>query len=316
MKNKIIVISIIAVIIIGGVLASITLHKGTTKTVGNAVEMVEVVHELGTTIVQKNPANVVVFDYGVLDTLDLLGVPVAGIPKETIPSYLSKYEAETYIDLGGLKEPHMERIYELKPDLIIISGRQKDFYTELSKIAPTVYLPISNLDYMESFEKNTRILGELFDQVETVETHLSQIKSSLQALQSSVWEKEYNALIILSNNGDLSAYSEKSRFGIIHKYMGFKSMGESEESSTHGSTISNEYILQKNPNYIFVVDRAAVVGGDVSAQKEFSNQIIQETDAYKNNRIIFLDAEIWYISPGGLQSTPLMIQEVRDAALS
>ena len=47
----------------------------------------------------------------------------------------------------------MEKIFELNPDLIIISGRQADYYEELSKIAPTINLSIDNKNYLESFEK-------------------------------------------------------------------------------------------------------------------------------------------------------------------
>ena len=84
-------------------------------------------HELGETTVTKNPEKVVVFDFGMLDTLDELGIEVAGLPQSNIPSYLSKYEDEKYANLGSLKEPDFEAIHALKPDVIFISGRQSDY---------------------------------------------------------------------------------------------------------------------------------------------------------------------------------------------
>ena len=45
--------------------------------------------------------------------------------------------SEEYSSIGTLKEPDMGKIFELTPDLIVISGRQADYYEELNKIAPS-----------------------------------------------------------------------------------------------------------------------------------------------------------------------------------
>ena len=116
--------------------------------------------------------------------------------------------------------------------------------------------------------------------------------------------------MVLSNNGKLSAYGLKSRFAIIHDHFGFKTV-EDIAASTHGSKVNFEYLLEKNPNYIFVVDRNAVNGGEVSANKAFDNDIVKATDAYKNGNIIFLDAETWYTATGGIKTTQKMIDEVK-----
>ena len=98
---------------------------------------------------------------GALDTLDKLGVEVAAVPHDGLPKYLSKYEGTTE-NAGGLKEPDFEKINEIAPDLILISGRQSDAYEELSKIAPTVYVGVDTTKYMESFEENVTLLGKIF----------------------------------------------------------------------------------------------------------------------------------------------------------
>ena len=115
---------------------------------------VVVEHELGKTTVEKNPEKVVVFDFGSLDTLDKLGIDVSAVPQQNIPSYLEKYESDDYENVGGLKEPDFEKLAEINPDLIIISGRQADLYDQLSELAPTIYLGVDTTDYMASFEKN------------------------------------------------------------------------------------------------------------------------------------------------------------------
>ena len=91
-----------------------------------------ITHEYGEEEVSKNPENVVVFDFGVLDTLD-------------------KYTGSKYIDAGASREPDLEPISEINPDLIIISDRKAEVYEEIKEITPTIYLPIDFENYTESF---------------------------------------------------------------------------------------------------------------------------------------------------------------------
>ena len=126
-------------------------------------ETMTVEHELGKTDVPKNPEKVVVFDFGTLDSLDKLGIEVAGVPMGNIPTYLEKYEGDDYENVGSLKEPDFEKIAEVDPDLIIISGRQSELYDQLQDIAPTIYLGVDTTRYMDSFKENLATIGEVFD---------------------------------------------------------------------------------------------------------------------------------------------------------
>ena len=99
-------------------------------------------HELGEVVLEGTPEKVVVFDFGVLDTLDELGIEVTGVPQSAVPPYLEKYAGSEYTNVGSLKEPDFEAIHALKPDVIFISARQADLYDEFTKIGKTVYLGI------------------------------------------------------------------------------------------------------------------------------------------------------------------------------
>ena len=130
---------------------------------GAEVEKVVIEHFLGSVEVPKNPKRVVVFDYGILDILDTLGANVIGLPRDMVPEHLSKYSSDKYVNLGSLKEPNLEKIYEAKPDLIIIAGRQRDFYSSLSKVASTIFVETSSTDYMKGLKTNIDILTKVFD---------------------------------------------------------------------------------------------------------------------------------------------------------
>lgn len=270
-------------------------------------------HKLGETKVQKNPAKVVVFDFGVLDSLDKLGVEVTGVPQASIPSYLSKYEDAKYENVGSLKEPDFEKLSAIDPDLIIISGRQEAAYEELTKLAPTIFLGVDTAKYMESYTENAKTLGQIFGKEAEVDAELATVNDEIKVLNEKAAASGKKALIILANEGAISAYGSTSRFGIIHDVFGFQQADENIEVSTHGQTVSFEYIAEKNPDYLFVIDRDAAVateGGESGAKALVENALVKNTNAFKDGNIVYLDPDYWYLSGGGLISVSEMVKQV------
>ena len=47
--------------------------------------------------------------------------------------------------------------------------------------------------------------------------------------------------------------------------------------------------------------------------KLYKNELIKETNAGKNNKIVTLQPDVWYLSGGGLESTKLMIEDAEKA---
>ncbi|MEC0212002.1 siderophore ABC transporter substrate-binding protein [Paenibacillus ehimensis] len=276
-------------------------------------EELTVKHKLGETKVKKNPKKVVVFDFGTLDSLDKLGVEVAGVPSKNLPSYLSKYKDAKYANVGGLMEPDFEKINQLKPDLIIISARQSTKYEEFKAIAPTIFMGVDEKNYMKSFEDNVKLLGQIFGKEAAAEKELAAISDSVKKLKEKASAGGKTALIILTTGGKTSAYGQGSRFGIIHDEFGFAPADKDIKVETHGQSVTFEYVAQKDPDYLFVVDRDAVVGNGTPAKQIVENELTKKTKAYKNGKIIYLDSNYWYLSGGGLLSVAEMVKEAEKA---
>lgn len=287
-------------------------EKAETASAGETKEMT-IKHEYGEATVKKNPEKVVVFDFGVLDTLDELDVKVTGVPQAIVPEYLKKYAGKEYTNVGSLKEPDFEAIHAMKPDVIFISARQAELYDQFAEIAPTVFVGMDYTDYMASFEKNMKLIGEIFEKEDVVADKLAEINASVDEINKEASAADEKALLVLANEGKVSAYGSGSRYGFIHDEFGFKAADEKIEASTHGQSITFEYILEKNPGILFVIDRTAAVGGEVGAKETIENELVKKTDAFKNGKIIYLDGTNWYLSGGGLQSLKSMIEEVRSA---
>lgn len=278
-----------------------------------STEVIAVDHLSGTTEVKVNPKNAVVLSYGILDTFEELGIPVKGVPGSNLPAYLEQFNAGEYENVGGIKEPNAEKVNAVEPELIVISGRTAVMFDEFSKIAPTINLDVDAKDYMNSFKKNQRIIGQLFNKEEQVEKELKDIDDRIAKIKSITEKTGKKGLIVLANEGRLSAYGKGSRFGIIHDVFGVKLADENIEAATHGQVISNELIKELNPDYIFVIDRGAAIKRTSLGKEAFANALVQQTNAFKNDKIIFLNPETWYLSGGGLKSIKMMIDEVEKA---
>ncbi|MBB1140123.1 siderophore ABC transporter substrate-binding protein [Myroides sp. WP-1] len=287
--------------------------KNEEKSSTTEATVVTVDHLSGTSEVHVNPKNPVVLTYGILDTFDELGIPVKGVPGSNLPKYLEKFNASEYDNVGGIKEPNAEKVNAADTELIIISGRTASMYDEFKKIAPTINLDVDAKDYMNSFKKNQRIIGQLFGKEEQVEKELKDIDARIAKIKAITENSDKKGLIVLANEGRMSSYGKGSRFGIIHDVFGVKPADENIEVATHGQVISNELIKELNPDYIFVIDRGAAIKRATLSKEEFSNALVQQTNAYKNDKIIFLNPETWYLSGGGLKSIKMMIDEVEQA---
>lgn len=281
--------------------------------VGARAQSIDVRHELGTTTVPVNPQRVIVFDFGVLDSLDALGIDVIGLPKGNIPAYLSKYGHEKYANVGTLQEPDFETINALKPDLIIIAGRTSAHYEELSRLAPTVYMAVDFGRYLDSVKANIRTLGDMFGVHDAVEAELARIDTHIERVRSVSAGK--NALILLTTGGRANAYGPGSRYGFIHDDFGLAPVDDTIVASTHGQVISWEYVLVRDPDYLFVIDRDAVVSGGAgqTARQVVENELVQLTTAYGQGNIVYLEPSYWYLSGGGLQSLAMMLADIEQA---
>lgn len=312
MQRKLVLLLIIATLAIFAVGCGSDESKQAKKSGNNVKETITITHQLGETEIEKNPEKVVVFDFGILDSLDKLGVEVTGVPQTSVPEYLSKYEDKKYENVGSLKEPDFEKLAEIDPDLIIISGRQMSMYEDFTELAPTIYMGVDITNYMDSFTDNMNKLGKIFDKETEIKDELASIEDRIAAIQKKATETDGKSLVILANEGNISAYGSGSRFGLIHDVFGLAAADEKIESSTHGQNVSPEYIADTNPDYLFVIDRGSVVGGKSSAEQIVETVLVKNTNAYKNDHIVYLDANYWYLSGGGLVSVSEMIKQVEE----
>src|SRR5690606_15995897 len=92
-------------------------------------------------------------------------------------------------------------------------------------------------------------------------------------------------LVVLTTGGRMSAHGPGGRFGIIYGDFGCTPAREGLETSTHGQAISNEFIMETNPDWLFVLDRDAAIGQEGrSAAQLLDNELVGQTTAWQKEQ--------------------------------
>lgn len=275
---------------------------------------ITVKHAQGETVVPANPDKVVVFDFGALDNLDRLGVNVVGIPDNIkFPDHLKKYETGDYAKVGTLFEPDYEAVNAAQPDLIIIGSRSAAKYNELAKIAPTIDLTVSADKFIAETEANIEKLGQIFGKEAEAKNELDKLDAEIASLNEKA-ANQGTGLMILTSGGRMSAFGPGSRFGVIHDSFGVKPAAPDLSIGNHGQPITSEFILETNPDWLFVIDRDAAIGREGNSAKQvLDNELIRQTNAWKNDQIVYLKSQNWYLVGGGLGALHDTITQLSNA---
>lgn len=272
---------------------------------------ITVTHAQGETTLPGVPEKVVSFDFAAIETLEAIGVDVAGLPGSNLPAHLEKYASDDYAKVGSLFEPDYEALAALEPDLIIVAGRSSGAYEELAKIAPTVDLSNDWADFYGSIQANADIVGQLFDKEAEIDALKAETDAKVEAAKAAAADAG-KGLIVLTSGAEVSAYGPGSRFGFIHDTLGVTPVIEDVEAATHGDAISFEFILEANPDMLFVIDRDAATGSGAAAAI-LDNELVAETTAWKNGDVVYIDPVRAYIVNGGLISFGIMADQVSEA---
>lgn len=258
----------------------------------------------GDVSVATSPASIAVLDMAAVDTLDALGVDIAGISTPHYVDYLD-HVADTAVSVGSLFEPDFEGLANLGVDLIIAGGRSSRQVEPLSKIAPTIDMTIwadENSTLMEQSLSRLAAFGTLTGTEDTAMHLANEFRTKAAAAKAAAANKG-NGLIVMTNGPKVSAYGAGSRFGWIHDVLDLPEAVEGVDEQTHGEAISFEFIAKANPDWLIVIDRAAAIGQDGDAASvTLDNALVAGTTAWQNGNVIYLNSANVYIAGGGYQS--------------
>ena len=267
--------------------------------------------------VPYDPQRIAVLDMASLDILDRLGVGDRVVGSATTAlDYLQAYVTnEEIANLGTIKEADLEAVMASEPDVIFIGGRLSASYDALSEIAPVIYLATdTEIGVVESVRQNATTIASLFGLEAEVDALMADFDARIAALAAFAEGK--NAIVGLCTSGSFNVLGSDGRCSMISVEIGFDNLGDGDVTSTHGNESSFELIVELNPDYIFVLDRDAAIAteGAKLAQEIVENELVMETDAYKNGHIVYLaHPTVWYTAEGGITALDIMLQDLESA---
>jgi len=296
-------------------------------------------------VVRTNPKRVAVFDYSILDILYNAGFENTGIEKlivpakENLPIELEFYrnsDDDLVISGGTLFYIDWDVLDLIQPELVIFGGRafgmgpngERLSSEDAEKYKQDTFSRYSDTDFLklttnsadsrltQDIENNISALSKIFPQIKDVlEKKWSKLKADIQDVRAEAKNSGKKALFaMMVDQTTLSVFNPGSRFDMLYEDFGFIPADEGSVSWTdqHGFDVRAEYVLEKDPDVIFLLDRSAAVGSGAGAENFMNDPVIKQTTASKNGDIYVLSGNAWYTMTGGITATETMISDLRQ----
>ena len=270
--------------------------------------------------VPYDPQRIAILDMPSLDILDRLGLGdrVVGSATTTL-EYLQAYApGDTIANLGTIKEADLEAVMACEPDVIFIGGRLSASYDALSEIAPVVFLSTdTQIGVVESVRNNATTIASMFGLEAQVDELMAGFDARIEALAAFAAGK--NAIVGLCTSGSFNILGSDGRCSIISVEIGFDNLGDGDVTATHGNESSFELVVELDPDYMFVLDRDAAIGTDGAqlAKEIVENELVMDTDVYKDGHIVYLaNPTVWYTAEGGITALDIMLGDLEGALLA
>lgn len=305
-----------AVLGIGLVLTACAGGSTATNESPAAASEVTITTNLGEVTVPVNPERVVVLDSTAFQTVHDMGITPAALPKRLLPSTLSDWAADPNIaDVGTHREPNLETVASVDPDLIIGGKRFQSHQDTLAALAPTIDIAASvdAEDYVAALKAETTTLGEIFDQADKAvelnkELDAAVAKAAKLTTGQSVFLANHNGGKIDNGAGRLHPLIEPLQLTDI---FAATDADATSDSIHQDSGLAPETIAQANPDWFIVMDRDASTGADRKklSQDEYpakatidATEALKNTTAISSGQVFYLDVD-FYVTEGVIAYT-------------
>ncbi len=273
-------------------------------TIGTA-RTVEITDLHGSVTIPVNPKNVVSLDNRTFETLADWGIELAAVPKAVMPIDLPYVSDESVLDIGNHREPNLEMIAAVDPELVIIGQRFANYYDEIKTLVPNAAIIDFNFDVSEDsatpgenlvngLKESTLALGLIFDKNDEAKELVTDFDRAIfEAKEAYNMTDTIMSVVVSGGNIGFSAPRHGRVWGPMYDIFGWvPALEVNSASSDHqGDDISVEAIAQSDPDWLFVLDRDASVSSTtdgVPANDVIDNSLaLQNAKAVSENRILY-----------------------------
>ena len=287
-------------------------HNAESNQTSQTFKEKTIVHDFGTTELKKAPKRIVILDnlYGeILDPLDITPVGATtgqSDSQEFSTLFKKQYKDAKVVSVGWQGSPDLDKIAELKPDLILMTGEQEDLYEELSEIAPTVGYQINtdeNWDYHETSLK----VAEIFDKRDEMKKDLDRVDAREAVFAENVKAKFGNQkLMYLRVTDNDIRYYAYGHFGYLYDTYHFN-RAETFNPDDMFQVIDPDKLKDINPDLLIVQADSQ----ELLENKLKNNPVWSSLKAVQNNKVIYADYST-YMLGFGIVSQEAIMKQISD----
>ncbi len=287
-------------------------HNAESNQTSQTFKEKTIVHDFGTTELKKAPKRIVILDnlYGeILDPLDItpVGATTGQADSQEFSTLFKKqYKDAKVVSVGWQGNPDLDKIAELKPDLILMTGEQEDLYDELSEIAPTVGYQINtdeNWDYHETSLK----VAEIFDKRDEMKKDLDRVDAREAVFAENVKAKFGNQkLMYLSVTDNDIRYYAYGHFGYLYDTYHFN-RAETFNPDDMFQVIDPDKLKDINPDLLIVQADSQ----ELLDNKLKNTPVWTSLKAVQNNKVIYADYST-YMLGFGIVSQEAIMKQISD----
>lgn len=287
-------------------------HNAESNKTSQTFKEKTIVHDFGTTELKKAPKRIVILDnlYGeILDPLDItpVGATTGQADSQEFSTLFKKqYKDAKVISVGWQGNPDLDKIAELKPDLILMTGEQEDLYEELSEIAPTVGYQINtdeNWDYHETSLK----VAEIFDKRDEMKKDLDRLDAREAVFAENVKAKfgDQKLMYLRVTDNDVRYYAY-GHFGYLYDTYHFN-RAETFNSDDMFQVIDPDKLKDINPDLLIVQADSQ----ELLDNKLKNTPVWTSLKAVQNNKVIYADYST-YMLGFGIVSQEAIMKQISD----
>ena len=287
-------------------------HNAESNKTSQTFKEKTIVHDFGTTELKKAPKRIVILDnlYGeILDPLDItpVGATTGQADSQEFSTLFKKqYKDAKVVSVGWQGNPDLDKIAELKPDLILMTGEQEDLYDELSEIAPTVGYQINtdeNWDYHETSLK----VAEIFDKRDEMKKDLDRLDAREAVFAENVKAKFGNQkLMYLRVTDNDIRYYAYGHFCYLYDTYHFN-RAETFNPDDMLQVIDPDKLKDINPDLLIVQADSQ----ELLDNKLKNSPVWTSLKAVQNNKVIYADYST-YMLGFGIVSQEAIMKQISD----
>lgn len=251
-------------------------------------------------ILEKKPEKVVALVGSYAETWILAGGEVIGVTDDVISEGRLEVTDEISI-VGTVKEPNVEEILSLSPDLVILSPDIEN-HLKIKEILEDAGIPHAyfKVEYFEDYLDMLNICTDITGNKDLYEEHGLKVKKQIDEILSKIEEKSLaEKPTVLFVRAFSSGAKAKKDDNLTCKIL--EDLGTVNIASQHPSLLeelSIEEIIHEDPDYIFVT----TMGNTEKAIEALKNGIEKNPawsslSAVKNGRYIILPKELFHYKP-------------------